>query len=70
MASAGISASSFHRLFPHFFVPTINAFEAAAKSFRERELPQELAGLFDAQNQGGDRTEIPATFLKVTVRKG
>ena len=57
-------------IFRHFYGPTMNAFEAASKSFRERELAQELAGLFDAQNQGGDRTEIPATFLKVTVRKG
>ena len=48
----------------------MNAFDAARKAFRERELAQELTALFEAQNRGGDRTEIPATFLKVTVRKG
>ena len=55
--------------FRHFYGPTMNAFEAARKTFRERELAQELTTLFEAQNRGGDRTEIPATFLKVTVRK-
>ena len=57
-------------IFRHFYGPTMNAFEAARKAFRERELAQELSELFEAQNQGGERTEIPATFLKVTVRKG
>jgi hypothetical protein len=48
----------------------MNAFEAAANDGREAELEAELAALFEAQNQGGaDRTEIPATFLKVTVRR-
>ena len=57
-------------IFRHFYGPTMNAFEAARKDFRERELAQELSDLFEARNQGGERTEIPATFLKVTVRKG
>ena len=56
--------------FRRFYGPTMNAFEAASKDFRERELAQELSKLFVAQNKGGDRTEIPATFLKVTVTKG
>jgi SAM-dependent methyltransferase len=56
--------------FRRFYGPTMNAFEAASKDFRERELAQELSDLFIAQNEGGDRTDIPATFLKVTVTKG
>jgi SAM-dependent methyltransferase len=55
--------------FRRFYGPTMNAFAAASKDFRERELAQELGDLFEAQNQGVDRTEIPATFLKVTVTK-
>ena len=55
--------------FRHFYGPTMNAFEAASKDFRERELARELGDLFEAQNRGGHRTEIPATFLKVTVTK-
>ena len=56
--------------FRRYYGPTMNAFEAASKDFRERELARELNDLFVAQNQGGERTEIPATFLKVTVTKG
>jgi len=33
------------------------------------QLERELAELFNAQNKGGERTEIPATYLKVTVTK-
>ena len=61
---------SFLPLFRDYYGPTMNAFEAAAKDGRERELEAELAALFEAQNQGGpDRTEIPAVYLKVTVTK-
>lgn len=56
--------------FRRFYGPTMNAFEAASKDFRGRELAHELSNLFEAQNKGGERTEIPATFLKVTVTKG
>ena len=56
-------------IFRNFYGPTMNAFEAAAKDGREDQLATELTELFNAQNKGGDRTEIPATFLKVTVRK-
>ena len=47
----------------------MNAFEAAAKDGKEAELSAELAALFEAQNQGGENTEIPATFLKVMVTR-
>jgi len=56
-------------IFRHYYGPMMNAFEAAAATGREEELAEELAALFAAQNRVGDRTEIPATYLKVTVRK-
>jgi ubiquinone/menaquinone biosynthesis C-methylase UbiE len=57
--------------FRRYYGPTMNAFEAAAKTGREDELYAELLALFEAQNQGGaERTVIPATYLKVTVVKG
>jgi SAM-dependent methyltransferase len=56
-------------IFRSYYGPTMNAFEAAAKTGREDQLATELTDLFNAQNKGGDRTEVPATFLKVTVRK-
>ena len=62
-------AADLLQIFRSFYGPTMNAFEAAAKAGREGALEAELTDLFDAQNQGTDRTEIPATFLKVTVFK-
>ena len=56
-------------IFRSYYGPTMNAFEAAAAAGREEQLAEELQSLFNAHNQGGDRTEIPATFLKVTVQK-
>jgi len=56
-------------IFRDYYGPTMNAFEAAAKDGREDQLATELRELFNAQNKGGERTEVPATFLKVTVRK-
>lgn len=56
--------------FRDYYGPTMNAFEAAAKDGRADQLEGELTALFEAQNRGGPgRTEIPATFLKVTVDK-
>ncbi|WP_240698930.1 class I SAM-dependent methyltransferase [Sphingomonas sp. AAP5] len=53
-----------------FYGPTMNAFAAAEQDGRSGALRDELVALFDAQNQGGaDDTVIPATFLKVVVRK-
>ena len=62
-------ASELLAIFRRFYGPTMNAFDAAAKAGREAELEAELSQLFDAQNVGLDRTEIPATFLKVSVFK-
>jgi SAM-dependent methyltransferase len=56
-------------IFRDYYGPTMNAFDAARKDGREEQLQQELTDLFEAQDHGGDRTEIPATFLKVTANK-
>lgn len=56
--------------FKQFYGPTMNAFEAASKDGRADELETELTQLFEQHNRAGtERTEIPATFLKVTVTK-
>jgi SAM-dependent methyltransferase len=62
--------AEFLAVFRDFYGPTMNAYEAARGSGREAELQAELEALFDAQNRGGpDVTEIPATYLKVTVTR-
>ena len=55
--------------FVDYYGPTMNAVEAADRDNRSFELQRELRDLFETQNQGGDATDVPATFLKVTVRK-
>jgi SAM-dependent methyltransferase len=65
-----IPPSDFVAIFRDYYGPTMNAFEAAEKSGRRGELQADLEHLFVSQNRGGaTRTEIPATYLKVTVRK-
>ena len=64
-------ASEFLDIFRLYYGPTMNAYAAAAASGREAELHAELTGLVEAQNRAGpDRTEIPATYLRVSVTKG
>lgn len=53
-----------------YYGPMMNAFKAARADGREDALMAELTALFEAQNRGGEGTEIEATFLKVAVRKG
>jgi ubiquinone/menaquinone biosynthesis C-methylase UbiE len=55
--------------FRKFYGPTMNAFEAAEKSGRARDLQKELEALFSSQNKSPskDATSIPATFLRVTI---
>lgn len=55
--------------FRKYYGPTMNAFEAAEKNGRARELHKELEDLFNSQNKSGrpNVTSIPATFLRVTV---
>lgn len=61
--------SEFLAEFREYYGPTMNAYAAAASDGREGELHAELDELFNEQNtvQGGVRTSIPATFLRVTV---
>jgi len=54
--------------FRNFYGPTMNAFDAASKSGTADELHAQLVALAEAQNTKTDGgTEIPATFLQVTV---
>lgn len=56
--------------FKRFYGPTMNAFEAAEKDGRAEQLETELTQLFEKHNRvSPERTEIPATFLKVTVTR-
>ena len=60
----------FFQMFKQYYGPTMNAFEAASKDGRADQLEAELTQLFEQHNRAGaDKTEIPATFLKVTVTK-
>ena len=62
--------AAFLDVFRNYYGPTMNAFEAAAKTGKEEALYAELAALFAAQNKGsGGKTSIPATFLRVTVTR-
>jgi len=55
--------------FRQYYGPTMNAFEAAEKNGRDRDLRKELDTLFESQNTSPQMgaTSIPATFLRVTV---
>ena len=55
--------------FRSYYGPTMNAFEAAEADGRGADLQGELETLFNEQNTNGDGTSIPATFLRVTVKK-
>lgn len=55
--------------FRDYYGPTMNAFEAAAKSGRAEDLRRELVELFHSQNESHTATSIPATFLRVTVTR-
>ena len=62
--------ADFLAIFRDYYGPMMNAYEAARANGREADLQRELTELFEAQNEAGpNRTEIPATFLKVTVIK-
>jgi len=52
-----------------FYGPTMNAYEAAEKSGKVDELHSQLVELAKTQNASKNgHTEIPATFLRVTVQ--
>ena len=63
------SPSIFLDAFRRFYGPTMNAFEAAERAGRAKDLQAELEALFHSQNTstGKDTTTIPATYLSVTV---
>lgn len=67
--NAAYSPLQFLETFRKYYGPTMNAFEAAEKTGKEKYLQQELEDLFQRQNQSGspDTTSIPATYLRVTV---
>jgi ubiquinone/menaquinone biosynthesis C-methylase UbiE len=67
---APYSPSALVENFKNYYGPTMNAFEAANKNGKAPELQSELEQLFIAQNRSADpnKTSIPATFLRVTVR--
>jgi hypothetical protein len=62
--------AQFLDVFRRFYGPTMNAFEAAERNGRAKELQAELEELFKSQNQGAgtETTIIPATYLRVTVK--
>ena len=67
---APVPARELLQTFKQYYGPTMNAFEAASKDGRADQLETELTHLFEEHNlAGADSTEIPATFLKVTVTK-
>ncbi|MBO9659366.1 MAG: class I SAM-dependent methyltransferase [Chitinophagaceae bacterium] len=68
---APFSPAQFLDTFKTFYGPTMNAFEAARKEGKEEELENELKELFKKCNESKDenKTVIPASLLRVTVRK-
>lgn len=67
--SAPLSPADFVMAFKNYYGPTMNAFEAAAKSGKAQELEQALITLFNAQNTSDDKNKsiFTATYLRVTV---
>lgn len=56
--------------FKSYYGPTMNAFEAASQDGRAKQLEDELGDIFEQHNLAGPgHSEIPATFLKITVVK-
>jgi ubiquinone/menaquinone biosynthesis C-methylase UbiE len=68
---APISPSAFLERFRTYYGPTMNAFEAAEKEGKAADLQRELEELFNRENKSDDpnKTSIPATFLRVTVKR-
>lgn len=60
----------FLAIFRDYYGPTMNAFEAAGNAGKRADLEAELEDLFEAENRAdAGRTEIPASYLRVLVRK-
>jgi SAM-dependent methyltransferase len=69
--AAPVPPSEFLSWFRDYYGPTMNAYAAAEANGRAGDLHRELDALFNAQNQSGDKstTRIPATYLRVTVKR-
>src|SRR5262245_20815248 len=69
--NAPVSPSEFLGWFRTYYGPTMNAYAAAEGAGRTDDLHRELDTLFNSQNRSEDksRTNIPATFLRVTVMR-
>lgn len=63
------SPSDYVDQFRKYYGPTMNAFEAAEKNGKAKDLQRELEDLFNSKNTGGHITILPASFLRVTVTK-
>ena len=65
------SPKEFVSRFKNFYGPTMNAFEAAEKNGKAKELQNELETLFASQNKSGsdNSTVIPATYMLITVKR-
>jgi ubiquinone/menaquinone biosynthesis C-methylase UbiE len=68
---APYSPKEFVAIFKNFYGPTMNAFAAAEKNGKASDLERELVDLFTSQNQStsAGSSVIPATFLRVTVKR-
>lgn len=68
--SADYSPTRFLEIFRDYYSPTMNAYEAAQKNGKEKELHSELEVLFRRENKNPDenKTTISATYLLVTVQ--
>lgn len=68
--NADYSPSRFLEVFRDYYGPTMNAYEAAQKNGKEKELHSELDSLFRRENKNLDESKmtISATFLLVAVQ--
>jgi SAM-dependent methyltransferase len=67
--SFGGTPEQFIAEFRNYYGPTMNAFAAAEASGRAADLQRELEELCRSQNTSSRGTQIPATFLRVTVTR-
>ena len=69
--NAPFPPKEFVEQFKNFYGPTMNAFEAAEKNGKAKDLQRELEELFERENKSNEpnTTSFPATFLRVTVVK-
>ena len=69
--NAPYSPTELVNTFKTYYGPTMNAFEAAEKNGKALELQNELEILFNSQNKSNtaNTTSIPATFLRVTIKR-